>query len=54
MINSMEKAVAVQERRFNARKNGMAKAVRRYVLRNHSSKYKEIISGFKTRWPSKK
>ncbi len=33
MINSMENALAVQERRFNARKKGTAKAVRRYVLR---------------------
>jgi hypothetical protein len=40
MITSIDQANAVQSKRVAQTKDGVAKAVRRYLLREHSSDYK--------------
>jgi len=42
MITSIDQAKAVQSKRVSQTKHGVAKAVRRYLLRVHSSDYKVI------------
>ncbi len=39
MIHDMDHAIAVQRRRFKAGRKGIAKAVRRYLLRVHPKRY---------------
>lgn len=42
MIKSLDHALEVQVRRHANRKVGMAKLIRRYLLKNHSQDYKNL------------
>jgi len=47
-------ALAVQSRRFNSGKKGVAKAVRRYLLRSHPENYTKLKIKLPARWPEKR
>ena len=50
MIKSLDQAKAVQERRVAKGLKGYAKAVRRYLLKNHREEYVSIRSELEVKW----
>ena len=51
MVKTIEQAKAIQSRRAKSGKRGYAKAVRRYLKRNHADDFLAIKNNLAVAWP---
>ena len=54
MIKNLDQANKVQQRRIDSENRGYAKAVRRFVQRNHNNDYRNIMAGLPAYWGPKR
>ena len=54
MVKNLDQANKIQQHRIDSEKRGYAKAVRRFVQRNHKNDYRNVMAGLPAYWGPKR